>query len=409
MIYNPSTIWYISKYVMPPQESLVGHRGHYLIKELQKKGKRVYIVNSNSFNKAKKKNLKKIYNFRIIDEVSYLTIKTIQYKNSFSLKRILSWIDFEIKLIFLPLKNFSRPDVIIVSSLSLLTIINGLIFKTRFKCKLIFEVRDIWPLSLIEYKGYSNFNIFILFLSFIEKLGYLFSDRIVGTMPKLKKHVECTVGGKDKVSFIPLGFDSNQIGNENIVLNNRINEILDSEKIIITYVGSIGISNNLGTFFETIRDLKINKKLFFLVIGDGDLKEKYLKEYKNCNNLIFSNAIEKKYIHNILRRSDILYFSLSKSKIWEYGQSLNKVIDYMLAGRPIIASYSGYKSMINEANCGKFVEVDNKKNLKKAILEYSNLTKQERVSIGEKGRQWLYQNRTYEKLAENYLEIIDKL
>ena len=81
----------------------------------------------------------------------------------------------------------------------------------------------------------------------------------------------------------------------------------------------------------------------------------------------------------------------------------------MLAGRPIIASYSGYKSMINEANCGKFVEVDNKKNLKKAILEYSNLTKQERVSIGEKGRQWLYQNRTYEKLAENYLEIIDKL
>ena len=57
----------------------------------------------------------------------------------------------------------------------------------------------------------------------------------------------------------------------------------------------------------------------------------------------------------------------------------------------------------------KLVIKNNKKKLKKAILEYSNLTKQERVSIGERGRQWLYQNRAYEKLAENYLEIIDNL
>ena len=81
----------------------------------------------------------------------------------------------------------------------------------------------------------------------------------------------------------------------------------------------------------------------------------------------------------------------------------------MLAGRPIIASYSGYKSMINEANCGKFIEVDNKKELKKAILDYSNLTAKEREIIGERGKKWLYKNRTYEKLAKNYADIIDSL
>ena len=243
------TIWFISKYAMAPNEAWVGHRAHYLIKELQKLGEKVYIINSNSFNKMKILSLKKIYNFRTIDEVNYLTIKTTRYKDSFSFKRVISWIEFEIKLFFIPLKKLTRPDVIIVSSLSLLTIINGLIMKYRFNSKLIFEIRDIWPLSLIEYKGYSNFNIFILILSILEKVGYLFSDRIVGTMPKLEKHVEKTVGKNKKVSFIPIGFNSNDSTINKTIINSRIKEILDSDKIVITYVGSIGISNNLETFF----------------------------------------------------------------------------------------------------------------------------------------------------------------
>ena len=403
------TIWFISKYAMAPNEAWVGHRAHYLIKELQKLGEKVYIINSNSFNKMKILSLKKIYNFRTIDEVNYLTIKTTRYKDSFSFKRVISWIEFEIKLFFIPLKKLTRPDVIIVSSLSLLTIINGLIMKYRFNSKLIFEIRDIWPLSLIEYKGYSNFNIFILILSILEKVGYLFSDRIVGTMPKLEKHVEKTVGKNKKVSFIPIGFNSNDSTINKTIINSRIKEILDSDKIVITYVGSIGISNNLETFFKTIHELKFNKNLFFLVIGDGELKEKFSKQYQLCNNLIFNDAIDKKYIHNILKRSDILYFSLSKNKIWEFGQSLNKIIDYMLAGKPIIASYSGYKSMINEAKCGEFVDVDNQKKLKKAIMKYSNFSNSERTAIGERGKRWLYKYRTYERLAKDYYDIIEDL
>ncbi len=35
---------------------------------------------------------------------------------------------------------------------------------------------------------------------------------------------------------------------------------------------------------------------------------------------------------------------------------MNKVVEYMLAGKPIIASYTGYPSMINEAECGYFVK-----------------------------------------------------
>ena len=79
--------------------------------------------------------------------------------------------------------------MIIVSSLSILTLLNGLYLKRKYNCKLIFEIRDIWPLSAIEFGGFDKKNIFIKLLKFVEYLGYKYSDHIVGTMPNLGKHV----------------------------------------------------------------------------------------------------------------------------------------------------------------------------------------------------------------------------
>jgi len=402
-------IWYLSKYAMSPNDANVGHRGHYLIKGLQDLGDTVYIINSNSYNKIRKRTLKKIYNFRNLDKVKYLTINTTHYKKSFSFKRIWSWIEFEIKLFAAPLNKLKNPDYIIVSSLSLLTIINGILIKLRYNCKLIFEIRDIWPLSLMEYKGYKKYNPIIIFLRIIEFFGYLFSDKIIGTMPLLSMHVKSIIGDDSKVNTIPIGFSLKQKQFNNKIKDKTINDFLNDKKITITYIGSIGLSNNLDSFFEVIKNLEKNKKVNFLIIGDGELKDKYINKYGYLENVAICNPIKKKYVNNVLSRSDILYLSLSKNKIWDYGQSLNKMVDYMLSARPIVASYSGYKTMINESNCGEFVEVDNVLELEKKLIKFSKLSKNERNEIGMKGKQWLYKNRSYDKLAKKYSKIIDSI
>lgn len=57
-------------------------------------------------------------------------------------------------------------------------------------------------------------------------------------------------------------------------------------------------------------------------------------------------------VQSVLSHADVLYLSTFNSKVWNYGQSLNKLIDYMVAARPIIASYSGYRSMVDESGAG---------------------------------------------------------
>ena len=36
-----------------------------------------------------------------------------------------------------------------------------------------------------------------------------------------------------------------------------------------------------------------------------------------------------------------------------FGVSSNKWIDYMYSAKPVIISYSGYKSLINDPGCGR--------------------------------------------------------
>jgi glycosyltransferase involved in cell wall biosynthesis len=93
----------------------------------------------------------------------------------------------------------------------------------------------------------------------------------------------------------------------------------------------------------------------------------------------------------------------------DYGQSMNKVVEYMLAAKPILARYSGYPSMINEAKCGIFVNSNSVEDMKNAILKLTNLSDQELKDLGLKGRKWIYENRTYSKLAADYLEKIIQL
>ena len=85
---------------------------------------------------------------------------------------------------------------------------------------------------------------------------------------------------------------------------------------------------------------------------------------------------------------------------------MNKIVEYMLAGKPIIANYTGYPSMINEANCGVYIENDDPIEIQKVISKYASLSKEELDEIGENGRKWIWENRKYSKLTKIFLDLL---
>lgn len=392
-------IWYISKYAISPKYGIATRQFLYS-KYFKKNGNKVSLISSRSSSIKKPPLFKGLYQKDEIDGVNCYMLNGISIRLGFNLKRVFSWMQFELKLRSWAKKIEEKPDIIIVSSLSLLTILNGIFFKKKFKTKLVFEVRDIWPLTLLDVGNFSKKNSFYWFLRMIEKRGYRKADLIVGTMPNLKEHVEKSISSKFKFAYIPMGFDSDNLNSEKKEWD------FPESKFIVGYAGSIGNANQVEDILKAADLLKDNYKILFAILGDGPLKEELKKKYSYLKNILWLPKVEKKYVNSFLQKCDILVNTWKNEPIYKYGVSPNKWIDYMYAAKPILVSYSGYRNIINEAQCGEFIEAENPKALAEAIKTYSLKDKSELEEMGQKGRDYLLNNLNYDKLSKEYISYI---
>jgi glycosyltransferase involved in cell wall biosynthesis len=376
------------------------------MQEFARMGYRSVIITSDSNQLAKVPTLESPYLIQEVDGLQLCWVRTMKYAVAKSLRRILSWLDFEWRLWRLPKEELPTPDVVIVSSLSLLTIINGFLLRVRYKCRLVLEIRDIWPLTITEEGGFNRWNPLVLGLGFIEKLGYRYADAIVGTMPNLGEHVADVLGQVKTIHCIPMGVDEATLAMGDELPVDYVEKYIPKGKFIVAHAGTIGITNALDTMLDCAESMKDNRLVHFLVVGEGDLRTHYLGKYGHLPNLTFAPRVPKQLVQSVLSRCGLLYFSVHVSTVWKYGQSLNKVIDYMLAGKPVVASYTGYTSMINEADCGTYVPAGDVVALRQEVLRYAAMDTPVREAIGQRGRQWILANRRYETLAKNYLAIL---
>lgn len=399
-------IWYVSKYVAPPAKASAGGRGYLLMRELARMGHRCVIVTSDSNMLMEVPALGEPYLRQFVDGVDLWWVRTLKYKVAKSSRRMLSWLHFEWRLWRMPKTSIPRPDVIIVSSLSLLTILNGFLLRRRYNCRLVFEIRDIWPLTLVAEGGFSSKNPLVRLLGLIEQLGYRHADAIVGTMPNLGEHVHEVLGITRPTFCIPMGVDEAALAADEPLPAAYVEEHLPRSGFVVAHVGSIGIANALDTFLKCAAALQDRSDIHFLLVGEGDLRLFYQSSYGHLPNLSFAPRVPKVMVQSVLSHCDLVYFAVHKSDVWRFGQSLNKIVDYMIAGKPIVASYTGYPSMINEAGCGTYVPAGDVEALKSEIVRYAAMDQETRENIGRRGRDWIFANRRYDGLAEEYQTIM---
>ena len=398
-------IWYVSKYVTLPSTGRVGTRPFMIMRELVRMGHRCIIFTSDSSHFATAPDLDGPHKITVSEGVEVCWIRTLKYGAAKSFRRILSWLDFEWRLWRLPKDELPRPDAIIVSSLSLLTIFNGLLLRRRFGCPLIFEVRDIWPLTIIEEGGFSPYNPFVIALAMTERLAYRRADAIVGMMPNLGQHVAEVLGRPRPVHCIPMGVEESLIGPGEPLPPEYDATHIPKDKFLVCHAGAIGISNALDTLLACARDMRDCPDVHFLIVGDGDLRAQYQAMCADLPNVSFPPIVPRGMVQSLLARCDLLYFAVHPSKVWNSGQSRNKVIDYMPAAKPIVASYTGFPSMINEAGSGSFVPAGDAAALRAEILRYAQMSPETRNEMGAAGRDWLLRHRRYRTLAEDYLKL----
>lgn len=144
----------ISKYLVMSTQG-ANPRWHRLVKKFQKYGFSDRLITSDS-NHASAYRVQQGHDFDTIDveNLNYLILKTQQYTRTASIARVISWFAFDFRLF--RYCSHMAPDVVVISSLSLTSIIFGIYLKRRHGSRLVFEVRDIWPLTMCEEGASAN-------------------------------------------------------------------------------------------------------------------------------------------------------------------------------------------------------------------------------------------------------------
>jgi glycosyltransferase involved in cell wall biosynthesis len=402
-------IWVVSKYVLVPQNNKRGSRQYYYSKYFAREGNKVSLIGSMSCSAdTDTKGLeKKWYGYYgKIEQVDNYIMRGPKVGLGFNLKRMYSWLVFEMWLfLYILFAKKQKPDVIIVSSLSLITIINGVLAKFLFKSKLVFEVRDIWPKTLVELGGWSKRNILVKILNIIESFGYKHANIIVGSMANLKEHVrEKKPEWGDKVYWAPMGYDFEEVRTDDTP--HEILAKIPQGKFIAGYAGTIGLANVVEEIVMAAHELKDREDVHFVLAGDGSHKQECEKLAEGLTNITFLGKIPKDKVNSVLQHCHVLLCPTRDLSLYRYGMSLNKWIDYMYSGKPIICPYNGYRSLLDEAQCGEFIEPHNKKILAETILKYKAMPANEIEEMGRRGKAFLEQNLNYSILAKKYLDII---
>ena len=395
------SIWLICKYASP-EKYFFGTRHFYFAEEWVKSGHEVTIFTSNASHLTDK--LPQFAGSRMVEEIQGVRtvwLKVLKSSKSSSAARVLGWIHFEWKVLTTSKHQFKRPDVIIASSLSILSIISGFFLANYYKARFILEIRDIWPLSAIQLGGYSSRHPFMWLLGRLEKFGYRKADVIVGTMPNLKEHVEEVEPNFKACVCIPQGIKEEELNRLEPLDKIYLAQTFTQGTFKVAYAGTVNANNPIEVLLEAVAKLPVEEQVEAYILGSGTMLAAYKAKYAHCKRIKFIAPIPKKLVKAFLQQTDLCFDSID-SEIARFGLSRNKWIDYMNAGKPIICSYSGFQSMLNEADCGSFIEFGNVNLLTAEIIKFKGMIMEEREIMGERARAYLQKNRLFTKLAKQY-------
>lgn len=398
-------IWLINYYSYPPGTS--SWRRHYdLGKELLKYGYNIDIIGGSFVHDRKKHILNKNEKYRIENHegLKYHILNGISYSGS--LMRILSMIEFMIKVFFYEKKLKVKPDIIYCSCPHPFNGLISLYLSKKYKCKFILEIRDLWPETWVEMGAMTEKNLVYKIFAYIEKLLYKKADKIIGLMPGIEAIKQKGVA-ENKIIWISNGVDLEEFD------KNYFKEPVykfDKNKFNITYTGSIGIANALDEIFEVAKELQ-EENIMFNIIGEGPLKDKYINYCKenNINNIKFYNSIFKNEVPALLKESDTLIVTTKKCNLYKYGISFNKIFEYLAAAKPIIISYDTEYDFIKKANCGFSIPAENNKEMLNNILKIFSLSKKEKQILGENGRKYAEENFSMKILGKKLNILIESL
>lgn len=385
-------------------------RPYYLAREWVAAGHRVQIMASSySHIRAKQPAMpEKCVAYEQIDGIDYCWYPTHSYVGN-GVGRVRSMLSFMGQLWRRARQIASdfKPDVVIASSTYPMDIWPAKKIADLAGAKLVYEVHDLWPLSPMELGGMSRWHPFIMWVQWAEDFAYKHADKVVSMLPKTLDYMVSRGMAPEKWAYVPNGVDLAEWQSP-AELPDDAQKVIDTMKArglpIVGYAGTHGLANALDVLLDAAAMLKGQVQI--LLVGTGPERERLLKRVatEELDHVVMLPSVPKASIPKLLEQMDIAYIGWHPNPLYRFGISPNKLMDYMMAAKPIVHSVSAGNDPVMDVGCGLTVAPADPASVAEAVRQLVQLDSQALQKMGSLGKQFVIEHRAYPTLAMQFLK-----
>ncbi|MBS1730828.1 MAG: glycosyltransferase family 4 protein [Bacteroidetes bacterium] len=340
---------------------------------------------------------RKSYSFEKINGINVHRSNLFVSKKKGFYYRLANYISFTLNAWRNARKKILPPDIILCESPPLFLGITAIFLKRKWKCRLVFNVSDLWPESA-EKMGIIK-NKWILQRSYkLAQWIYKNSDLISGQTQGILEAIDQMIPGK-KLYWFPNGVDD-------IFFLTAPKNICKVEEngFHLLYAGILGHAQGLEVILHAARILQDKADIHFTIIGDGPEKERllHLKETLSLQNVTFKPNMPRDFVLSEIESCDAYIVPLRKLDLFK-GAIPSKLFEPLAFGKPILLGVDGEARtlFINEGKTGIYFEPENADALACAIMELY-LNPDLKRTLGNQGKTYVLNNFERSKIAEKF-------
>jgi glycosyltransferase involved in cell wall biosynthesis len=334
---------------------------------------------------------------RVIDGVKFVWLKASTYKGN-GLSRWKNIVEYYLEAIKVKqLEGLEAPHFVIGSSVHPLAGLAAFHVARRFGVPFVFEVRDLWPQTLIDLGKLSKRSPIAFTLRRLEGFLYKRAELIVSVLPGAVDYIQAFGVDPQKVVWISNGVD--------LGAYHDAGPFIVKDRFELMYLGSLGEANAIEVLLDAMRLVSVkNPEVILRLIGTGP-REGALKNQARSLGLLdktvyFDGAVPRSEVAGIAKEANAFVITVKDVPgLYRYGISMNKIFDYMAAGKPTIIAVDAFNNPIAESGGGITVPPDDPLKLADMILALSRMAPEELETMGKMARDHAARYYSYEHLA----------
>jgi glycosyltransferase involved in cell wall biosynthesis len=392
-------IWIFFHYASTPDEPFSGP--YDLARCLVRKGHEVTFFSSSfSHYKFEELRLKAGDKFKTedVDGVKFVWIKTPAYCHN-DWRRVRNMFAYAWRAFWIARSSKDSPDAIIGVTNHPIAALAGFCISVVKRRRFFFEVRDLWPLTLVQFGRLREHSIVAYLLAKLE--GFLFekAQKIIMVWPRMDEYGYIRGIPKEKFVWIPQCVDLSRY------------EALPpydgtySDPFTIMYLGGHTNANVINVILEAAHMIQCEgtSQMRFVFVGDGQEKNNLINFAKQLGlkNVEFRDLVPRKDLAETMNEADAFVLSMKNLPgLYKYGISWNKLSDYLVAGRPILLAGSPAYNPVEIAQAGISVPPEDPMALARAAKELMAMNCSDRSHMGANGRSYAKQHHDVTLLAD---------